>query len=988
MEKAENRTCRILDIALRYGLFCLLGWTPLALGAVHTWAYAALEIHVWLLVAIGLFRYGVIWRQGGATATWAPRFVTTPLAWPLGLFIVVLMLQLLPLPASVLTFFSPSTSDIYQIFHPGWPEQDATLSVAPYSTKLALGQYLAYAGVFFLCVNTLRTRRDIRSICWVVVGTASVMAIVGILQDATGSKAIYWWRDASYANGRFFGPYLNRNHFAFYQTIAMMLGLGLLLSEPLKVETTTPLVWRRRLLQWLGLLTPGRLFLIIALSLMTVSVILAASRGGTLSLLLGLLCLVMLLCWRRIALKRQAVFLLGLLAMVGMIVWFGMEPLLLRFEQLAPDSQPQLWAGRLPAFQAAWRLVQDFPLFGIGYEAFPALSARYQPIVDTNVRYFHVHNDFLQLLAETGWLGFGLLVGGLLLTIGVTIRQWQRRRDPFVQIIVAAGLAALFAIGLHSLVDFNLHIPANALLFTTVLATTFTCAHLPRHRMQQGTAEQVWSDDRERSLTRWGPTALWVGFGLLAVCVLTAGSLRLVIADLMYPQAEVLQPNHWVYRAQPDASRQRLQQAMAWTPSNPWYWRQLAALEMQAARAVAPHDDGTEAMRSHALGTWQRAERAYERALRGRPTDPYLQLGWLQAKQRLTHLQKRVDSAAHPRSTEAIVTSYRQIASLAPSSPDIQYGLGLALLDAGADVVAAVSPGEFFRQAIHLEAEYDQRILQTYLRLLPEDEARRQFANVLPSTPQAHRRAAHLLEHANWRQARLHYRTAMILSGSDPTILQDFAEALMRHREFDGARDIWERLREQTLQQPEVYLGLASALRHLDEREALVQTLQQLVIRFPQKAAYQAQLARGYGRLNRIQEAEATWKRAIDLQPQDVENYVGLARLYEAQNEIADAILMMQRVVVLVPEHVGYQQALARLYENSGQRDEAVQIYQRLASYRTDDPQPFYKLGTFAQQQGHLSRAVTYYRRAVRLKPGHIGFRRALDRALEEIAKR
>lgn len=347
---------------------------------------------------------------------------------------------------------------------PGWPEQWAGLSLAPYTTKTALGQLLAYAGLFFFAIHILRSRHAIRSVCWTIVGTASVMAIIGILQEASGTNLIYWFRDTSYAAGRFFGPYINRNHFAGYQAMAILLGLGLLLTQPVQARKAEPQLWRHRLLNWLGLLSPSRLLLMLALSVMTGAIIMSASRGGVLSLLLGLLCLALFLRQGQFRAHRRTVLGLSLVAMVGMGLWLGTTSLFQRFEQLTSESPRLLWAGRLPALQAAWEIVQDFPLTGIGYDAFPVVSARYQSVDEVNFRFAHVHNDFLQLLAETGWLGAGLLLGSTLLLMRAIMQKWQTRSDPFVRIIAAAGLAALVALGAHSLVDFNLHIPQCALV--------------------------------------------------------------------------------------------------------------------------------------------------------------------------------------------------------------------------------------------------------------------------------------------------------------------------------------------------------------------------------------------------------------------------------------------------------------------------------------------------------------------------------------------
>ena len=384
---------------------------------------------------------------------------------------------------------SPSTYELYRLTLPGWPDTQAllsmphtmssasrTLSLSPYATRLELFKFLAYAGLFLLMVNSLRTRRDIRAVCLVIVGTASAMALLGIVQKLSGTSSIYWFRDTSYVF--FFGPYINHNHFAGYQAMAIPLGLGLLFAQPAEVRLDVPHTWRHRLLWWFGLFAQGRGLLMYALAIMTGALFFSLSRGGILSFLGGLTLFGLLLLTRRRAAGRRTVPAITLAAMAGMILWLGIAPLLERFETSTSGEQALTWAGRLPVFRATWKMTKDFPLFGVGYEAFSAIFPRYYPTL--HVRFLHAHNDFLQLLAETGWTGFVLLLGGVLLLIVDLIRRWRPRLDPFVQVMVPAGLAAVFAMAVHSLVDFNLRIPANGLLFTAILALTYACANLPR----------------------------------------------------------------------------------------------------------------------------------------------------------------------------------------------------------------------------------------------------------------------------------------------------------------------------------------------------------------------------------------------------------------------------------------------------------------------------------------------------------------------------
>jgi tetratricopeptide (TPR) repeat protein len=240
------------------------------------------------------------------------------------------------------------------------------------------------------------------------------------------------------------------------------------------------------------------------------------------------------------------------------------------------------------------------------------------------------------------------------------------------------------------------------------------------------------------------------------------------------------------------------------------------------------------------------------------------------------------------------------------------------------------------------------------------------------------------VEDEHWDQARLHYRTALLLSESDPAILRTYGIALQRHREFTTGRKIWQRLRDAAPQDATAYLGLADALYGLKDYEGAARTLLQLVDRFPMQAEYHVRLANAYVQSGQTAEAEAAWKRAIDLQPHAAKSYEGLARLYQSSGDLAGAILMMQRAASLEP---GYHHALATLYEQSGHRHRAEQMYKQLVARQTSDPSVFYKLGVYAQQDGQLLQAIAYFRRAVQLKPDHAGFQRALEQVVQQGAK-
>jgi O-antigen ligase len=125
---------------------------------------------------------------------------------------------------------------------------------------------------------------------------------------------------------------------------------------------------------------------------------------------------------------------------------------------------------RPTVFQNTVEMIGSYPLFGTGLGTYMYAYAMYEReslggrVVD------HAHNDYLELLAESGvaaalsliLFGFGVL--------GYLFVSWMRRRDYLVRGVVLGCVAGAAAVLIHSFMDFNLHIPANAVYFAALLA--------------------------------------------------------------------------------------------------------------------------------------------------------------------------------------------------------------------------------------------------------------------------------------------------------------------------------------------------------------------------------------------------------------------------------------------------------------------------------------------------------------------------------------
>ncbi len=152
-------------------------------------------------------------------------------------------------------------------------------------------------------------------------------------------------------------------------------------------------------------------------------------------------------------------------------LYVGVEATVGRFadDNLLQNGRPQYWAGVL-------RMAGDSPLVGTGWGTFGAIYPVYETI-PLEGRLTHAHNDYLEALAEMGGVGFLLLLGLVLWPLADAFRTWSARRHPGIKGLGLGGFVAAAALLVHSLTDFNLHIPANAVLFSVVLALTVVTAY-------------------------------------------------------------------------------------------------------------------------------------------------------------------------------------------------------------------------------------------------------------------------------------------------------------------------------------------------------------------------------------------------------------------------------------------------------------------------------------------------------------------------------
>jgi O-antigen ligase len=413
---------------LRIGICALIIFGIAAHGAVENWAQAVLETGVGLLFIAWAFQQYFSDRQ----------VVLSPLLFPL----------------IALAFLA-----LGQLVFRG--------TVSPYDTRLDLQLLLTYAIVLFLVTQVFRTADDWRGFVWFVMFFGFLVAIFGILQQLTFNGKLYWFREMRFG-GIPFGPYVNRNHFAGFAELVIPIAL-------------VPLV--------LGKVRRERRFAVVVFALLPiVALFLSASRGGIVSFAAEIGVLTLLLALRRTGGRHVLAGGVVLLLAFMLVSWLGVRQILERFSSM--QSLEVTVGKRASMRHDSWHIFRDHPWTGTGLGTLPVVFPAYESLYDGKI-VNHAHNDYLEMLADTGLLGALCCASFLGVLFFCSLKQLLVADNSFAAALHLSGLVACCGFLVHSLVDFNLHMPGNALLF--FLMAYLATAPIPQnpgkrhHRHSPGT---------------------------------------------------------------------------------------------------------------------------------------------------------------------------------------------------------------------------------------------------------------------------------------------------------------------------------------------------------------------------------------------------------------------------------------------------------------------------------------------------------------------
>ena len=529
------------------------------------WSLAITVLIVLFLVALWLIRdiYQGIFK-----------FASTPLNLPIIAFVTLVLFQLLPLPPNILQFISPSSIPIYKMIcnedieeiskilssdNAHTKEQLAqsaaflnTSSPLPigkgemrgqesannngefessqnnsykkwhpitlynYASKVELFRLLTYIGVYFLIVNNIKSRQQIRQIVTTIIITGISISFLGLLQYLSGTEKVFWLYDIKRAN--FFATFSNQDHFACYMAMIIPLVIGLLITEYLNrltgnlqstVHTHQSNVSSHRIF-----------FYVFAIVIMLSSLFFARSSGGAFSIIVSFLLLIGMMLSRKRLRKMSWIVVPIIFITLGVLIWIGMRPVIEELATSVDIENPSL-KERIEFWQNTILAIKDFPLFGTGIGVFPFIYPQYSTV--THLTFVnHAHNEYLELMLETGLIGFAIVLWALYrfikdnalyhilgMTKGINHERpikrlmqylnflgikWlsndkqfnyqtkindslKRRKEPFIIGISIGGIIGIMSMCFHCIVDFNFHTPANAFLLFVLLGITTVVVH-------------------------------------------------------------------------------------------------------------------------------------------------------------------------------------------------------------------------------------------------------------------------------------------------------------------------------------------------------------------------------------------------------------------------------------------------------------------------------------------------------------------------------
>jgi tetratricopeptide (TPR) repeat protein len=447
--RIAQRGCGFVDLLIEGLLVALLLFLPLSLGAVEPWS-ESIAMAVGALISLLLVVRICLRPSEGVP--WTAAFV------PLLVYVLLIVAQLIVLPAGVIRLLSPDTASMKADLLSDLPGGTAglrymTLSFYPTATRHDLRIIALAITIFVAVLVVFRSAARIRRLLAAVAVIGGMLAVLALAQDFSGATGIYW--RIPLGDLPWYGTFVAHAHFGQHMNLSVGAAIGLLIGLPSRAGRLRKRDWFMR---------AGLVFIIAAGA---AAVVLSRTRTGTIGLAAGGLLTIVVLVLRR-GFDRSVIIgcvVSGLLIAVPILI--GLDRV---YSRMATLQQADEYFLRVTTNKDLFGVWRHFPIFGTGLGTHETFYPRFDSTMMNGLS-THAENDYAEAAEETGLVGLGCAIAFAL----VMWREWKVAAfTPGAEIcLAAAGLGFGFlAVQIQSTSDFGQHIPAVAAL------TAVTCGLL------------------------------------------------------------------------------------------------------------------------------------------------------------------------------------------------------------------------------------------------------------------------------------------------------------------------------------------------------------------------------------------------------------------------------------------------------------------------------------------------------------------------------
>ncbi len=440
---------RFLDKAIAIGMLAAVIFTPLAFGSNEPWSVGLFQLVIVALI--------IMWAVKCAVDRRVRVHIPAPSLPVAGLLAI-----------GIAQSFAYASGD----------GQIHSLSMDVEATRGAALMLFFLLASFIIARNFFATRERLGALANALIIFGLAMSVFALMQHFTWDGRIYWVKPTQWNIA--FGPFVNRNHYAGYMEMLAPLPLALVLGRGVRKES------------WV--------FYGFAAAIMGLSIFVSLSRGGIVSLMAGIAFTTVMSAKatgaRRIAKEKGRAGKSFMARRIGVaaalsaailfgVFWIGGEKLVNRaaesIEQVKgnPDQPPSLFL-RQEIWKDTLKMISAQPILGAGLGAYEAVFPRYARHDGTFVVNY-AHNDYLQALSDAGVAGGALAILFIAL-IFRAVGRGLKSDDPLMASLALGCGAGVFSLLTHSMFDFNLQIPSNALLFLFLSAVITSIAAIADKR--------------------------------------------------------------------------------------------------------------------------------------------------------------------------------------------------------------------------------------------------------------------------------------------------------------------------------------------------------------------------------------------------------------------------------------------------------------------------------------------------------------------------